>query len=330
MPLPQDLRASLALPAFAAPMFLVSGVELAVACCQAGIIGSLTRNHCRDLAELEQQMSAVREALDRFADLHPDRVIGPLAVNISPTFGQEEFRAHLAACRRYGVRIIVTSVGDPTLNAPVVQEYGLLHFHDATTIRFAEKAVAAGADGIVCIGAGGGGHAGTVSHLAFIPQVRAMFEGIVVMAGAVSTGAVIRAAEVMGADLAYVGTRMIATRESAAPQAYKDMLIAGGVTDVIYTRGVNGLSASWLKASLRQIGLDPDNLFIPQGRSTDHLPADKTPWRDIWSGGQGIGLIDDLPPVAELVRRLQEEYLAACAVSDMAGAARAALGERVA
>jgi nitronate monooxygenase len=323
--LAQDVRDRLTLPAFAAPMFLVSGPELAIACCKAGVIGSLTRNHCRDLAELEAQLVTVTEALTRFADTDPAARIGPLAVNISPTFGQEEFREHLAVCRRYGVRIIVTSVGDPTTNAPLVQEYGLLHFHDATTIRFAEKAATAGADGIVCIGAGGGGHAGTISHLAFVPAVRAMFGGTIVMAGAVSTGGAIRAAEVLGADLAYIGTRFIASRESAAPDAYKAMLVAGGVPDVIYTRGVNGLPASWLKASLRSIGLDPDNLLIPEGRSTGHLPAGKTPWRDIWSAGQGIGLIDDLPPVTDLVARLRREYVAACAVPDMAAAAREAL-----
>ncbi|MET0240469.1 MAG: nitronate monooxygenase [Sphingobium sp.] len=321
MALAQDIRDRLTLPAFAAPMFLCSGVDLAIACCKAGIIGSLTRNHCRDLAELEAQLQAVTEALARYADAHPGARIGPLAVNISPTFSREEFREHLESCRRYGVRIVVTSVGDPTQHAPLVQEYGLLHFHDATTIRFAEKAVAAGADGIVCIGAGGGGHAGTISHLAFVPQVRAMFGGTVVMAGAVSSGAVIRAAEVLGADLAYMGTRFIATREAAAPDAYKAMLVDGGVTDVLYTAGVNGLPASWLKASLRANGLDPDDLFIPKGRSTEHLPEGKTPWRDIWSGGQGIGLIHDIPSVGELVERLRREYVAACAVPDMAGAA---------
>jgi nitronate monooxygenase len=325
MALAEKLRNSLTLPAFAAPMFLVSGTELAIACCQAGIVGSLTRNHCRDFEEMEAQLRTVSEALARFADAHPDRVIGPLAMNITPNFSPDEFRTHLECCRRYGVRIIVTSVGDPTLNAPLVQEYGMFHFHDATTIRFAEKAAAAGADGIVCIGAGGGGHAGTISHLAFIPQVRAMYDGMIVLAGAVSTGAVIRAAESLGADLAYVGTRMIATQESAAPDEYKAMLLEGGVTDVIYTKGVNGMPASWLKASLRSIGLDPDNLFIPEGRGTEHLPAGKTPWRDIWSGGQGIGLIHDLPTVAELVARLQAEYIAACAVPDMVLAARAAL-----
>jgi nitronate monooxygenase len=325
MALAAELRNKLTLPAFAAPMFLVSGTDLAIACCQAGIVGSLTRNHCRDFEEMENQLRTVSEALARFADAHPTRVIGPLCMNISPNFSQEEFRAHLDCCRRYGVRIIVTSVGDPTQNAPLVQEYDMFHFHDATTIRFAEKAAAAGADGIVCIGAGGGGHAGTISHLAFIPQVRAMFDGMIVMAGAVSTGAVIRAAEALGADLAYIGTRMIATRESAAPDDYKAMLLEGGVTDVIYTRGVNGMPASWLKASLRSIGLDPDNLFIPEGRSIEHLPAGKTPWRDIWSGGQGIGLINDLPTVAELVARLQREYVEACAAPDMAVAARTAL-----
>ena len=326
MALAQELRSCLTLPAFAAPMFLCSGVDLAVASCKAGIIGSLTRNHCRDLAELGAQLKAVREALSRFSDTHPDRKVGPLAVNISPTFSTEEFQENLQVCARYGARIIVTSVGDPTKNAPVVRDAGLLHFHDATTIRFAEKAAAANVDGIVCIGAGGGGRAGTVSHLAFIPIVRDMFDGTIVLAGAVSTGAVIRAAEVLGADLAYIGTRMIATKEAMAPEAYKAMLVEGGVGDVIYTSTVKGMPASWLKASLRRVGLDPENL--PPHPGVSDLPEGKTPWRDVWSGGQGVGLIKDIPMVEELVHRLQEEYIAACAISDMADAARDALGNR--
>jgi nitronate monooxygenase len=325
MALAQELRDRLTLPAVAAPMFLCSGVALAAECCKAGIVGSLTRNHCRDLEELEAQLKAVTELLTLFSEAAPQATIGPLAVNISPTFGSDEMRAHLAVCRRYNVRIIITSVGDPTLNAPLIHDAGLLHFHDATSVRFAEKAAAAGVDGIIAIGAGGGGHAGTISHLSFIPQIREMFDGTVVLAGAVSNGATIRAAEILGADLAYLGTRFIATEEAAAPEAYKAMLVEGGVTDVIYTKGINGLPASWLKASIRSIGLDPDNLFIPEGRSTEHLPPGVKPWRDIWSGGQGIGLIRDIPTVAELVRRLQEEYVAACAIPDMAMAAKAAL-----
>jgi nitronate monooxygenase len=325
MALDRDLRERLTLPAFAAPMFLCSGVDLATECCKAGIIGSLTCNNYRDLAELESHLRVVSTALSRFADEHPGHRIGPLAVNIAATFGMEEMRTHLEVCSRYGVRIIVTSVGDPTVNAPLIHDAGILHFHDATTIRFAEKAVKAGVDGVVAIGAGGGGHAGIISHLALIPMIRSMFGGTVVMAGAVSSGAAIRAAEILGADLAYLGTRFIATREAAAPDAYKAMLVEGGVTDVIYTKGVNGMPASWLKASLRSIGLDPENLFIPEGRGTDHLPEGKKPWSHIWSSGQGIGLIRDIPTVAELVCRLQEEYVAACALPDMAAAAKGAL-----
>lgn len=325
MAIPGDLRERLALPAFCAPMFLCSTAALAAECRKAGIVGSLTANHCRDLAELESQLAFVSEAVARFADARPGRTIGPFAVNVAPTMDPQDFRAHLDACKRHGVDIIVTSVGNPTLVRPIVKDMGFFHYHDVTSIRFAEKAAAAGVDGMIAIGAGGGGHAGTISHLALIPKIREMFGGTVVMAGAVTTGAAIRAAEVLGADLAYMGTRFIATRESGAPDEYKAMLVEGGVEDVIYTRGVNGLPASWLKASLRSIGLDPDNLFIPDGRSTEHLPAGKTPWRDIWSGGQGIGLIDAIPTVAQLVPQLQREYVTACAIPDMADAARAAL-----
>ena len=315
MALPETLRTRLVLPVMAAPMFLVSRAGLAIACCQAGVIGSLTRNHCRDDEELEAELTQVAVALARYRDNHPDALIGPLAVNISPNQSADEFRAQIALCRRYGVAIIVTSVGNPTANAPLVQDAGILHFHDATTLRFAEKAAQAGVDGIVCIGAGGGGHAGTITHLTFVPQVRAMFDGVIAMAGAISTGAVIRAAEILGADLAYIGTRFIATQESAAPDAYKAMLLAGGPIDVIYTAAVNGMPASWLKASLREKGLDPDNLGpIPPRHNTDHLPAGMTPWRNIWSAGQGIGLIHDLPPVTELVTRLRDDYAAACRV----------------
>lgn len=322
MALAKPIRDKLVMPVFCAPMFLCSTPLLAAECRKNGVLGSLTANHCRDLEELEAQLVFVAEEVARFADAEPQAIIGPLAVNIAPTKDTADFRAHLDLCRRHGASIIVTSVGNPTNNAPIVRDSGMLHYHDVTNIRFAEKAAAAGVDGMIAIGAGGGGHAGTISHLAFIPKIRAMFDGTVVMAGAVSTGAAVRAAEVLGADLAYVGTRFIATQESGAPEAYKAMLVEGGVEDVLYTRGVNGLPASWLKASLRSIGLDPDDLVIPEGRSTDHLPEGKTPWRDIWSGGQGIGLIEDIPTVAELVRRLRSEYIAACTIPDMADVAR--------
>lgn len=327
MALPQDIRDRLTLPAVCAPMFLCTGPALAAESCKAGLIGSLTANHCRDIDELEAQLAEVREAVRRFADLNPGRRIGPLAVNVSPLNGSEELRAQMALCRRHDVRIIITAVGDPTASAPVIRDAGMLHFHDATSIRFAEKAIRAGVDGIVAIGAGGGGHSGTITHLSLIPQIRSMFDGVIVLAGAVTTGATIRAAEILGADLAYLGTRFIATRESLAPDAYKAMLVEGSATDVVYTNGVNGMQANWLKASLRAVGLDPDNLPKPERRGTDHLPPGIFPWKNVWSAGQGISLIDDIPPVAELVSRLQREYVVACALPDMAAAAAEALAE---
>jgi nitronate monooxygenase len=329
MALPPSIRDKLTLPAVAAPMFLCSGVELAAEACIAGVVGSLTRNHCRDMEELQLQLQSVAERVARFRDISPQRKVGPLAVNISTHFGSEEMRAHLTLCKRYGADIIITSVGDPTAMVPLVHEAGLLHFHDATSLRFAEKAIAARVDGIVAIGAGGGGHSGTISHLAFIPQVRAMFGGTIILAGAVSNGAAIRAAEILGADLAYLGTRFIATREASAPDEYKAMLVAGSAADLIYTDAINGVPAMWLKASIRAMGLDPEHLPKPAKRGTDHLPPTIKPWKNVWSAGQGIGLIQDIPTVAELVRRLQTQYLAACSTPDMAKAALAALESAV-
>ena len=312
MPLAQDVRDRLALPAFCAPMFLVSNPALAIACCKAGVIGSITANHLRGIDELEMQLREIREALDRHEG--EGGSVAPLCVNISPRADDDEFRRSLEVCQRHGARIIVTSVGDPTRVSPMVRDLGLLHYHDVTSIRFAEKAAAAGVDGMIAIGGGGGGHAGTISHLVLIPKIRAMFAGTIVMAAAVSTGAAIRAAEVLGADLAYVGTRMIATQEAGAPQAYKQMIVDAGVSDVTYTADYTGLAASWLKDSLRQVGLDPDTLVRPDNHGHDHLPEGQKPWKDVWSAGQGAALIDDIPSVAELVARLRSEYAAACAV----------------
>jgi nitronate monooxygenase len=313
MALAPDLCERLVLPAFCAPMFLVSNPALAIAACKAGIVGSITANHLRGLDELEAQLAEVREALDRHEG-ESSALAGPLSVNISPRADADDFRKQLEACKRAGARIIVTSVGDPTRNAPLVRDFGMLHYHDVTSIRFAEKAARAGVDGMIAIGAGGGGHAGTVSHLALIPTIRAMFDGTIVMAGALSTGAAIRAAQVLGADLAYLGTRFIATREAGAPELYKQMIVEAGIDDVTYTAGYTGLAASWLKASLRHAGLDPDRLVAPEKHGHDHLPEGQKPWKDVWSAGQGAALIDDVPTVAELVERLRAEYAAACAL----------------
>jgi len=296
-------------------MFLVSNTDLVIESCRAGLIGALTRNHCRSDAEFEQQLATVRRALERSSEEDPDRIVGPLAANVSIGMERNSRTLALQACRRYGADIVVTAGGDPTEVAAEVHEAGGRIFHDVTSLRFAEKAVAAGVDGMIAIGSGGGGHSGAISHLALIPQIRAMFDGTLVMAGGVACGAAIRAAEVLGADLAYLGTRFIASRESMAPADYKAALVAHQPDDLLYTDAINGLPAMWLKPSMRSHGLDPEHLPRPtRGRGTDHLPPGTKPWVNLWSAGHGIGLIDDVPSVAELVDRLVAEYRKACAV----------------
>lgn len=321
MALPDEIRTRLTLPAMVAPMFLVTGVDLVIESCKAGLIGTLTRNHCRDDAEFEAQLTMITDALKRAGEADPGRIIGPLAANVSVGMEGAARAAAIDTCRRYDVDIVVTAGGDPTPVAQAVHDWGGQIFHDVTSIRFAEKAIEGGVDGVVAIGAGGGGHSGTVSHLALIPQIRAMFDGAIVMAGAVSTGAAIRAAEVLGADLAYLGTRFIASQEALAPDEYKALLVSGMPADLIYTGAINGVPAMWLKESMRRVGLDPDNLPTPIGRGREHLPPEVKPWSNLWSAGQGIGMINDIPPVAELVERLRAGYAAACSIPPFHSAA---------
>jgi nitronate monooxygenase len=322
MGLDPALRAKLTLPAICAPMYRVTGPDLVREACKAGLIGGLPRQNARDFETFVAWLTDIRRDLDRHAADNPGARIGPIAVNLS-RMPEDLFKLHADACRAAGVEIIISAMGDPTELIKRVHGFGGKVFHDVTNIRFAEKAIAAGADGLTAIGSGGGGHSGTISHLALVPRIRAMFDGTIVLAGAVSTGAVVRAAEILGADLAYLGTRFIATRESNAPQDYKEMLVSQKAIDLIYTRDVAGGAANWLKESLRRVGLDPDNLpkAAPEG-GHGHLPEGLKPWFNIFSAGQGIELIDDIPSVAELVRRLRAEYVAACEVPSMVEAAR--------
>lgn len=315
MALDPDLRAAMALPAICAPMFLVSGPELVAEACKAGLMGGLPRQNARSFEEFEQWLATIRQALDEHEQA-TGRPAGPLAVNLATRVPEEELGRHFDACKRQGVKVLITVGGDPTALIARAHDAGLRVFHDITSIRFAEKAIAAGADGLNCIGAGGGGHSGTISHLALIRTVRAIFKGTIVMGGAVSDGATIRAAEILGADLAYLGTRFIATQESRAPQAYKDLLVSQTSADLRYTDDIAGVHANWLVESIRAVGLDPEDLPRPLGRGMrhNHLPEGAAPWKNIWSAGQGIDLIHDIPHVRDLVGRLKDEYARACTV----------------
>lgn len=321
MALDDAIRSSLTIPAICAPMFRISNPALVAEACKAGLIGGLPRHNVRDIETFDSWLGEIRQSLDAHRAENPDARIGPVAVNLS-RMPEDILDTHLEICERHGVNLFISAMGNPAELTRKVHGMGGKVFHDVTTIRFAEKAIEAGVDGLTCIGAGGGGHSGTINHLALIPRIRAMFDGTIILAGAVSTGAGIRAAEILGADLAYLGTRFIATAEARADAEYKAMLVKDGAADTIYTSRVAGGAANWLRSSLSGAGLDPDALPEPDpesGRVT--LPDGLRPWADIWSAGQGIELIDDIPTVAELVSRLRREYVAACAIPDMAEAA---------
>jgi nitronate monooxygenase len=256
MAIEQSMRNRLTLPAVCAPMFRVSSPALVREACKGGLVGALPRQNAKDFATFEAWLGQISEALKIHQGEHPDARIGPVAVNLS-RLPDDEMVRHLEVCAKHGVEVIISAMGDPTELIRQVHDWGGKVFHDVTNIRFAEKAIAAKADGLTCIGSGGGGHSGQINHLAFIPKVRAMFDGTIIMAGCIGNGAAIRAAEVLGADLAYLGTRFIATQESNAPDDYKAMLVSSASNDVIFTPQVAGGAANWLKKSLVKVGIDP-------------------------------------------------------------------------
>jgi nitronate monooxygenase len=308
MPLPENIRNKLSLPVIAAPMFLVSGPELALAACKAGIVGALPAHNARSseafadwLAHITGELAAVPNA-------------GPLAVNIAtPQFGGKRYAADIELVKRHRVPIVITAIGNPAEVVREVHSYGGIVLHDATTIAHAEKAVEAGVDGLNIVCAGAGGHAGIINPFAFLPQVRKFFDGILCLAGSISDGRSVRAAQMLGADLVYMGTRFIATRESLASERYKEMLVGEQTRDILYTPSVAGMPGNFMRSSIRAAGVDPDNMPPPKAPHQPDLPEGVKPWKDIWSAGHGVGLIDDVPAVAELVERLKTEYRAAAA-----------------
>ena len=322
MALDHSFRERLSLPAVCAPMFRVSSPALVREACKGGLIGALPRQNAKDFGTFEAWLEQIGEALKIHKGENPDARIGPIAVNLS-RLPDDEMRRHLEVCAKHGVEIIISAMGDPTELIRQVHDWGGKVFHDVTNIRFAEKAIEAKADGLTCIGSGGGGHSGQINHLAFIPRVREMFDGTIIMAGCIGNGAAIRAAEILGADLAYLGTRFIATQESNAPDDYKAMLVSSASNDLIFTPRVAGGAANWLKKSLVRVGIDPDNLpEILPGAIRPELPEGAVPWVTIWSAGQGVELIDDIPTTAELINRLRREYVAACDTPSYADVAR--------
>jgi nitronate monooxygenase len=230
--------------------------------------------------------------------------------------GTSRFEADMALIDRHRPAVVITSVGSPAAVVPRVKAYGGLVFHDVATMRHAEKAIEAGVDGLILLTAGAGGHTGTANPFAFVPQVRRIFDGAILLAGGISDGRGVRAAEVLGADFAYIGTRFAATRESLASARYRDLLVSQQMADVVTTDRISGLKATFLRGSIAAAGLDPDALPPVAERFKPDLPETIKAWRDVWSAGHGVGLIDDIPPVADLVARLKQEYHAAASTGN--------------
>lgn len=313
MPIPSALRAGLRLPAIAAPMFLVSGPDLVVETCRGGVIGSFPALNARTSAQFRDWLHEIRA---RLAEVP---AAAPFAVNLIVHRSNPRLQDDLAICIAERVPLIITSLGAVPELVREVKGAGGLVFHDVINARHGAKAAAAGVDGLIAVAAGAGGHAGTISPFALLRELRGVFDGSLVLAGAIGDGAQVAAARLMGADMAYLGTRFIATEESLAPEGFKRMILAASSADILHTPAISGVPANFLRPSLIAGGLDPDNL--PAAGKMD-LEGEAKAWRDFWSAGHGVGGIADLPPAAALCDRLVAEYraaLAACAVWEAGG-----------
>jgi nitronate monooxygenase len=313
MALPTALAGSLRLLVIGAPMFIVSGPELVIAQCKAGIVGAFPALNARPQAELDRWLTRIETELAAHRAARPGAVVAPFAVNQIVHASNSRLEADLEVCVAHRVPIVITSLRAPDAVVGQVHRYGGLVFHDVVSLRHAEKALAAGVDGLILVCAGAGGHAGTLSPFALVTEVRRIHSGPLVLAGAITNGAGILAAQAMGCDLAYLGTRFIATREANADERYKRMIVEAKAADIAYTPYFSGVHGSYLKPSIRAAGLDPDNLppAPAGGMNYDHRDDRPKAWKDIWSAGQGVGNIDDIPDVAALVERLEREYRAA-------------------
>ncbi|MFN3954166.1 MAG: NAD(P)H-dependent flavin oxidoreductase [Pararhodobacter sp.] len=308
LPLPPALR----LPVFAAPMFLISGPELVIAACKAGIIGAFPTPNARPIEQLDEWMSRITAELAAHRTANPDAVIGPWCANLMTHSSNARLPQDLALLAKHRPPLVVTALGSPKPAIEVVHGYGGKVFADVTTLKLARKAVEAGADGLACIAAGAGGHTGALSPFAFVSAVREFFGGPVVLGGGIADGRGIAGAIAAGADYVYMGTRFIAAEESMASAQYKAMLAAASADDLLVSAAITGTPASWLKPSLVANGMDPANMPETPTRNYDsgQSMAGKR-WSQVWSAGQGVGQVRGTEPAAAIVARLEVEYAAA-------------------
>jgi nitronate monooxygenase len=320
MPIPAVMQERLSLPVIGAPMFIVSVPALVIAQCRAGIVGAFPALNARPKEMLETWIVEIKEALAAF-EAATGRKAAPFAVNQIVHASNDRLEHDVAVCVRQRVPIVITSLRPPSEVVEAVHSYGGIVLHDVISIRHAEKALEQGVDGLILVCAGAGGHAGTLSPFALVSEIRRFYDGTVILSGAIANGRAILAAQAIGADLAYIGTRFIATSEANVGEDYKRMLVEGAAKDIVYTNAISGVHGNYLRASLVAAGLDPDNL--PEGGKDKMNFAARernrpTAWRDIWGAGQGLGSIGDVPKVAALVERLRTEYAEAGRALDAA------------
>ena len=319
MSLPPILRDRLRLPAVASPLFIISNPDLVIAQCKAGVVGSFPALNARPKEMLEQWLIRITTELAEYDRAHPEAPSAPFAVNQIVHKSNDRLQHDLDMCVKYKVPIVITSLGArPELN-DAVHSYGGITLHDIIDNKFAKKAIDKGADGLIAVAAGAGGHAGVQSPFALVQEIREWFDGPLLLSGAIANGRAVLAAQAMGADLAYIGSAFIATKEANAAETYKQMIVASGAEDIIYSNLFTGVHGNYLKPSIRAAGMDPDHLpesdpsKMDFGGGPDGEPsAKKKAWKDIWGCGQGIGAVKAVVPVAERVSQLRAEMATAC------------------
>lgn len=295
-------------PVIGSPLFIISNPKLVIAQCKAGIVGSMPALNARPASQLDEWLAEITEALDAHNRAHPDQPAAPFAINQIVHKSNDRLEHDMALCAKYKVPIVITSLGAREDVNQAVHGWGGVVLHDIINNTFAHKAIDKGADGLIAVAAGAGGHAGTKSPFALVQEIRQWFDGPLALSGAIATGGAILAAQAMGADFAYIGSAFIATDEARASDAYKQAIVEGTSDDIVYSNLFTGVHGNYLKASIRAAGLDPDNLPESDPSKMSFGSGTAKAWKDIWGSGQGIGVVDAVVPAAERIERLKREY----------------------
>jgi nitronate monooxygenase len=311
MTLPANIASRLRLPVIGAPLFIVSNPDLVIAQCLSGVIGSFPSLNARPAERLEEWLIRITETLAAYDEAHPDAPSAPFAVNQIVHKTNDRLQHDLELCVKYKVPVVITSLGARRDVNDAIHSYGGIVLHDIINITFAKKALDKGADGLIAVAAGAGGHAGTTSPFALIAEIRAFFDGPLALSGAIATGAGILAAEAAGADVAYIGSAFIATEEANAAEAYKQSIVNGAASDIVYTNLFTGVHGNYLRASIQAAGMDPDALPHSDPTKMNFNSGLAKAWRDIWGAGQGVGSVHAVVPAATRIAQWRAEYVSA-------------------